>query len=77
MNQIVWKTFGNRLIASMKPIAGNYQKNVDELISFDRKLKCEHPGIYNACQRKSVWLIRKTNYKIFPLGAWIYKIFRG
>lgn len=56
---------------------GSREKNVDELISFDRKLKCEHPGIYNACQRKSVWLIRKTNYKIFPLGAWIYKIFRG
>lgn len=31
MDQIVWKTYGKKLIASMKPIAGSYIKNVDEL----------------------------------------------
>lgn len=46
MNQMVWKTFGNRLIASMKPIAGNYQKNVDELSEWMRERKAYMDKVY-------------------------------
>lgn len=34
MNQMIWPTYGKRLISSMKPIADNYQDNIEELSSW-------------------------------------------
>ena len=51
---------------------GNSEENRNELIKFDKKLKKEHPGVYNACKRKSVWLLRKSRFKLFPFAAWLY-----
>lgn len=56
---------------------GSSKKNIEELEMFDRKLREEYPGVYEACERKSIWLIRKTNYRIFPFAAWIYSKLRG
>jgi len=44
---------------------------------FDEMLREEHPGVYRACSRKSVWMLRKTGFKIFPMAAWVYSRLRG
>lgn len=53
---------------------GKDKSNIREMVSFDQRIKRKYPKIYAACRRKSVWLIRKTNYLIFPIGVWVYKI---
>lgn len=53
---------------------GNDKDNVCEMMAFDKRLKKNYPGIYASCSRKSVWLIRKTNYKIFPVGVWVFRL---
>lgn len=47
MDQIVWKTFGKKLITSMKPIAGSYKENVDELIEWMTARKAYMDRIYD------------------------------
>ena len=56
---------------------GNDEKNIEQMKAFDLKLREEHPGVYAACSRKSVWLLRKTQFKLFPMAAWVYSRLRG
>ncbi len=51
---------------------GNVEGNKQELMEFDKKLKKEHPGIYEACKRKSVWMLRKSKFRLFPFATWLY-----
>ena len=56
---------------------GNDTRNVEQMKKFDEMLREEHPGVYRACNRKSVWMLRKTGFKIFPMAAWVYSRLRG
>ena len=56
---------------------GNDTRNVEQMKKFDEMLREEHPGVYQACNRKSVWMLRKTGFKIFPMAAWVYSRLRG
>ena len=56
---------------------GNDEKNIEQMKAFDLKLREEHPGVYAASSRKSVWLLRKTQFKLFPMAAWVYSRLRG
>ena len=56
---------------------GNDTRNVEQMKKFDEMLREEHPGVYQACSRKSVWMLRKTGFKIFPMAAWVYSRLRG
>lgn len=75
------KKYFNKLIAEVIDdeyriflAKGNDKQNVSEMMALDKRLKKNYPAIYASCSRKSVWLIRKTNYKIFPVGVWIFKL---
>lgn len=56
---------------------GNDRDNVEQMKEFDKMLLEQHPGVYAACSRKSVWMLRKTGFKIFPAAAWVYSKLRG
>ncbi len=56
---------------------GNDKENVKQMKEFDEMLREKHPGVYDACSRKSVWMLRKTEFKIFPVAAWVYSRLRG
>lgn len=45
-----------------------------ETKQFDMMLKENYPGIYQAVQKKSIWMLRRTGYLILPLAFFIYKI---
>ena len=53
------------------------KETVEQMKKFDEMLREEHPGVYQACSRKSVWMLRKTGFKIFPMAAWVYSRLRG
>ena len=36
---------------------GNDTRNVEQMKKFDEMLREEHPGVYQACSRKSVWML--------------------
>ena len=55
---------------------GNDTRNVEQMKKFDEMLREEHPGVYRACSRKQIWLIRKTDFKAFPIVAWFYSKFK-
>lgn len=55
---------------------GNDARNVEQMKKFDEMLREEHPGVYQACSRKQIWLIRKTDFKAFPIVAWFYSKFK-
>lgn len=55
---------------------GNDTRNVEHMKKFDEMLREEHPGVYRACSRKQIWLIRKTDFKAFPIVAWFYSKFK-
>lgn len=52
---------------------GNDRANVEQMKKFDEMLREKHPGVYDACDKKKIWAIRKTDYKLFPLMAWFYE----
>ena len=56
---------------------GNDRENVEQMKKFDEMLRDRHPGVYESCSRKSVWMMRKTDFKIFPIAAWVYSKLRG
>ena len=56
---------------------GNDRANVEQMKKFDEMLREKHPGVYDACSRNSVWLLRKTEFKMFPVAAWVYNRLRG
>lgn len=47
-----------------------------ELREWDTSLKKQYPQVYRAVYKKSITLLRKTNYRILPVGAVIYKIIK-
>ena len=47
-----------------------------ELADFDRRLKREYPAIWAATEKKSISLLRATNYTILPVGALVYKLIK-
>lgn len=75
------KQYFNRMIAEVIDdeyriylAKGADKNNVYEMIALDKRLKKKYPAIYASCSRKSVWLIRKTHYRIFPIGVWVFKM---
>ena len=44
-----------------------------EMRAFDRRLRTEQRGVYDAVGKRSIWLIRKTGYAAFPLGVAAYR----
>lgn len=55
---------------------GNTPEVKKELIEFDQKLMEQYPGIYQAVTKKSIWAIRHSNYRLFGLGAFVYKLIK-
>ncbi len=47
-----------------------------ELKQWDERLKQEYPEIYSAVEKKSISMLRKTGYRILPVGALVYKIIK-
>lgn len=45
-----------------------------ELKEWDRGLKKDYPDIYHATNKKSIDLLRKTNYVMLPIGTLVYKV---
>ena len=45
-----------------------------EMAAFDRRLKKDYPAIWAATEKKSITLLRATNYLILPFGALVYKL---
>lgn len=53
------------------------QKGIrQELKSWDRRLKEKYPRIYAVTKKKSIYLLRKTDYRILRLGNMIYSVAR-
>lgn len=48
-----------------------------EMRQFDQMLKKQYEGIYNAVEKKSIWLLRCTNYKILPIAYIAYRLIKG
>ncbi len=48
----------------------------NELKMWDQNLKKEYPAIYSAITKKSIILLRRTNYIILPFGTVIYNIYK-
>lgn len=55
---------------------GNTPEAKQGIIEFDQRLMHEQPDIYMACQRKTVWFLRKSRFKLFMLGTIAYKILK-
>lgn len=55
---------------------GNSPENRASLIAFDQLLQKDYPGIYSHAQKRSIWLIRKSGYRLFPLGCLAYRAYR-
>ena len=53
---------------------GNQKGMRKELREWDVELKKINPDIYNATSKKSINLLRKTNYTILPIGYLVYRI---
>lgn len=47
-----------------------------ELSAWDRELLKKYPGIYHSTDRKSITLLRKTNYLLLPLGRLALKLIK-
>lgn len=48
-----------------------------EMRSFDQRLRRDYRPIYDAVTKKSIWIIRKTHYAVFPIGVIAYKLLKG
>ncbi len=54
------------------------QKEIQrKLREWDLGLKEHYPGIYAATRKKSITMLRKTGYRILPIGAMVYQIFKN
>lgn len=59
-------------------ISMGLQKGIlKEMALFDEQLKENAIGVYNAVSKKSIWILRKTKYKILPLAYVVYRIVKG
>lgn len=50
------------------------KKIQEELRQWDLELKKRYPDIYGATRKKSITMLRKTGYRILPVGAVVYRI---
>ena len=51
------------------------QKGIqNELRNWDLGLKEHYPGIYASTRKKSITMLRRTGYRILPVGAVVYQI---
>lgn len=48
-----------------------------QLKDWDTSLKVQYPQVYAATRKKSIDMLRKTNYIILPIGAIVYRIVKG
>lgn len=48
-----------------------------ELKEWDSRLKAQYPAIYESTAKKSITLLRKTDYRILKLGAVMHKLIKG
>ena len=53
---------------------GRTKKIQEELKQWDLDLKEKYPEVYKAIKKKSIVMLRKTQYKILPIGAIIYRV---
>ena len=72
-----------RKIYDTELMQGDVYKRQEISIQLQGALQGERrPWIYHqlcdtACNRKSVWMLRKTGFNIFPMAAWVYSRLRG
>ena len=45
-----------------------------EAMLLDKRIKKEFPEIYGNVKNKSIWLLRKTKYLLFPLAVLCFRI---
>lgn len=57
-------------------ILGNKKGMIAELRKWDRKMKAEHPRLYTSTSKRSISLIRKTNYWILPFAKIAHSIIK-
>lgn len=55
---------------------GNEPGIYEKMKRFDEKLREYYPGIYHAVTKKSIWAIRHSNYKLFPLAVKLYHLIK-
>lgn len=56
-------------------ISMGFQKGTRKLCKeWDMELKSKYPEIHKATRKKSIEMIRRTNYMILPLGAFVLKV---
>ena len=48
-----------------------------ETAAWDKALLKSHPRVANSTKKKSIQLLRKTNYMILPIGSFVLKIVKG
>ena len=48
-----------------------------ETAAWDRALQEKYPGIAASTTKKSIQLLRKTNYSILPIGSFVLKLVKG
>ena len=48
-----------------------------EIATWDKALLKSHPRVANAINKKSIMLLRKTNYSILPIGSFVLKLVKG
>ena len=52
------------------------QKRYREIKGMGSWIKEHYPGIYAATRKKSITMLRKTGYRILPIGAMVYQILK-
>lgn len=59
-------------------ISMGLQKGIrKELKEWDRALKKQYPAVYAVTEKKSIWLLRKTDYWMLGIGSLVYKVVKG
>ena len=54
-----------------------YKEIQKETAAWDKALLKSHPSVANATNKKSIMLLRKTNYSILPIGSFVLKLVKG
>ena len=59
-------------------ISMGLQKGIrKEVKQWDMALKQQYSEVYGVTEKKSIWLLRKTNYMILGVGSLVYKVVKG
>ena len=48
-----------------------------EIAAWDKEILKKYPRVANSTNKKSIMLLRKTNYSILPIGSFVLKIVKG